>query len=99
MPKKGSKKSTDPTKKCRSQPSSLYCRKRVFQASPLSKAKNRSMTRAKLVRNRRGKVVSAKKSSRERTRYESGQNPLRVWNTAARMKLEELNRDPSYIPF
>lgn len=81
-------------KKCYSSPSSLLCRRRVHGADDETMVtlrngdvvtpKNGSLMKADLMVNKRGKVVSRKKSVLMSTKYQKDDNGLRQWNEDAK---------------
>lgn len=81
-------------KKCYSSPSSLLCRRRVLDADDETMVtlrngdvvtpKNGSLIKANLKVNKRGKVVSRKKSEMMSTKYQKEDNGLRQWNEDAK---------------
>ena len=109
----GSKHHIRSLKKCRSSPSSQTCRKHVYYSKgikikgcddKLKDPRNGSMTRKMLTRNKRGKIVSRKKSKQGSKAYFRRDSKLRRWNEIIARQLGrhdtfEPLTDPPYVDF
>ena len=105
---KGSRHHLRSLKKCRTSPSSKTCRKHVYYSKGIKikgrdgsfkHPRNGSMTRNTLSRNKRGQIVSKKKSKQGSKRYYRRDSKLRKWNeTIAKQLGRHKTFEPLYDP-
>lgn len=96
-------------KKCLHSPVSQTCRKHVFYSKGMSipgprgprAPRSGTLRRRQLVKSRRGRYVSKKKSRRAAQAYHREDSQLRRWNEAARLLLETAGNydEEPYVPF
>eukprot|EP00966_Prymnesium_polylepis_P281279 6499232-Prymnesium_polylepis.1 len=113
--RKGSKRHIQSLRMCRRSPTSHTCRKHVYYSKGIKidgrEPRARSLTRRMLSKNKRGRIVSKKKSVQSSKRYHLKPNSgLNQWNEAAKSPiygsdgmefplLDEDYDDAPYIPF
>lgn len=97
---------------CQRAPTSQRCRRAVLRAPKGTRVNGRlprsgKLRKSQLMRNARGRIVSRRKSKRQKDAYDEGVHPLRLWNEAARAVLDDVaagrgydeDFDASYVPF